>query len=245
MKGFDLLKKYCRIEKQYVYAKKDCVIHIDEKDFKSLEEDMIDVSDDQNSENNVSDSEELSSSIVMPGSFDITFDDNIVIEIYLSFDINLIVHEQSKNKGIKSYYYKKGDLIFCAFTKTNTTNIMKLTSLFNNSIKYLSGKIDKQLLEIHNQMVSTNNVMMHHLEVLLSQVYVVNTEDGPMPLRMTGQEYSKDAARSIKESAHLLLSDSQSFNFGYTKDMITNSLAGNTYNGRSDMDDIIIGKFKQ
>jgi len=236
MKGFSLLEKYCRIEKQYVYAKENCQIKINTDEFKNLDEEMIDV--DQDDEN-----EELSNTMTIPGSFQLEFEDNTVIDIYLPFNVNLIISDQLKEKNIITIFYNKDDLIFCAFTKESATDISRIDALYNNSIKYLTGKIDKQLLEIYKQLLSTNNISMHHIELLLSQIYVDKTEEGYKPLRLTGKDYKKEYAVSSKDSAHQLLSDSQAFNYGYVKDMMVNSLVSDGSKVRSDLDDIIIGNF--
>jgi len=238
--NYNQLTKHLKVEKNHIYAKEDCLIRIADEDFKKMDEEMVDVSD----KTEISDNEEeLQSSISIPCSFTIECE-NTLLEIYLPFNVNLMVHDKDRAKQVTTYYYKKDDLIFCAFTKTSDTNISRVASLFNNSVKYLSGNVDKQLLEIHNQMVKTSNTSMHHLEVLLSQLYIDDTGDHPIPLRLTNKDYSKEYAVNAKTSAHKLLSDAHAFDFGYTNDAISHGISSDSsYNLKSDIDRIISGEF--
>ena len=234
IKDYNLIEKYCDIKKNAVYAKEDCIIKIADEDFSNLEEEMI----------SADETDDVVGGVSIPGSIEIEFG-NVSVEIYLPYNINIIVHDSSRAKEVTTYFYEKGDMIFCAYTKSNATDITQVDKLFNNSVKYLSGKIDKHLLEIHNQILSARNIKMHHLETLLSQLYIVDTENGPIPLRQSSKEYAKEYAVSAKTSSHKLLSDAHGFDFGYAKDMISNALSSDQKNIQSDTDKIIKGNFEQ
>ncbi len=236
MKNFSTLEKYCTIKENHVFAKVNCTITINTTHFKKEDDQMIDVGD-------TDEKEELNGSISIPASFTINFEDNSSIDIYLPFDVNIIIHDEDHQGDDRTFYYQKDELIFCAFTKSSATDIVQVDALFENRVKYLNGKIDKQVLAIHKQLMATTNVQMNHIELLLSNSYIAETDDGAKALRLTSRQYSQDTAVGLKDATHKTGSDTQGFSYGYNKDMIINSLTSNQNNLKSDIDKVIIGDF--
>ncbi len=236
----DKVKKYLRVEKNHIYAKTDLKITIDTSEMKVDEEELVDVSNEESGE-------ELQGSVSIPGMLNIevpVFNDEI--QLYFKFKINLIIPDNvERDKDVYYYYYTDGDLITFAETKSNATDIMILDSLFENRVKYLRGDLPKQVLAIYEQLVNTKNIQLQHIETILTIMYGEYTDNGFEPVRLTpGQKYSKSNALSTKESAHRL-NAATGFNYGYTKDNISDNITRKYKTKKTDLEKVIFGKYDE
>ena len=239
-------EKYLRIEEHNIYAKYDIIIRLDMVELKAQEEELIDISEgssDVDSSGNTQ--EELVGTMVIPGMINIEVPElNDEIQLYFPFDINLIVPDQREKDGdIMIHYYSKGDLICFATTKSSATDIMILDRLFENRVKYLSGDLEKHVTAIYDQMVNTKNVQMHHVETILTLLYGEYTSEGFMPERLLkNPTYPKSHAINTKESAHRF-NGGVGFNYGYTKDVITDNISRTYTTDKTDIEKVISGDF--
>lgn len=237
----DKIKKYCKVEKHSIYANTDIIITIDTDEFKIDDEEMIDISESDDVD------DELVGSILIPGMITLIIPEyNDEVQLYFPFNINLITPDnQEKNKNIITYYYSQGDMICFAHTKSNATDIMILDKLFENRVKYLTGQMDKQVIAIYDQLLSTVNVKMHHIETILTLLYGEDTEDGFIPVRNTStQKYSKANAMNTKDSAHKF-NAAIGFGYGYTKDAIVNNITRSYETEKTDLEKIIGGNYHE
>jgi len=233
------VKKYLRVEKNHIYTKYDICITIDSDEMKVDEEELVDVSE--------TETDNLQGSVSIPGMLNIEIpDENDEIQLYFKFKINLIIPDNvQRDKSIYHYYYQKGDLITFAQTKSNATDIMILDSLFENRIKYLRGDLPKQVLAIYDQFINTKNIQLHHIETVLTVLYGEYTEDGFYPVRLLpNQQYTKSNALSTKESAHRL-NAATGFNYGYTKDNISDNITRKYETPKTDLEKVISGRFDE
>jgi len=233
------LEKYFEISKHKIICKYNTVVRLNKNDFKIDDEELLDVSGDD-------DDEILETVISIPGSIIVEIPEfNDEINIYLPFNINLTIPEDNEvNKGIIIHNYIPGDILFSATTKSNSTNIKTVDKLFENRVKYLNGEIDKQILAIHQQILSTNNIMLHHIETILTVLYGENTKEGFKPVRLIDMKYIKDRAITTKTSAHKL-NNGQGFSYGYTKDAISENITRTTSNTSTDLELIIGGHYDE
>lgn len=233
------IKKYLTIEKHAIYAKVDIIINIDTDELRAQEEELIDIAEDE--------TEELIGSISIPGMINIEVpDENDEVQLYFPFNINLIVSEvHEKVKNITTYFYAAGEMICQASTKSNATDIMILDKLFENRVKYLAGEMDKQVVAIYDQLLSTANIKMHHIEIILTQLYGEETEEGFTPVRLTkNAKYSKANAINTKDSAHKF-NAALGFGYGYTKDAITDNITRTYETEKTDLEKIIGGNYNE
>jgi len=235
------IKEYLKIEKNHIYAEYDLIIRIDEDEMKMSEE-LIDTDSSSSSSG-----EELQSSVNIPGMLQLEVPEkNDSLELYFPFDINLMIPTSSeKDKNIQTYYFEKGDLICFATTKNNATNIMVLDKLFENRVKYLRGDLPKHIVAIYDQLVTTKNISMHHIETILTVLYGEYNSEGFSPTRLTStQNYSKNKALTTKDSAHKLNSG-VGFNYGYTKDVVADNISRKYTTDKTDLEKVIAGNFDQ
>lgn len=241
------VEKYFKIEEHNIFAAVDMIIRIDADELKPDEDELIDISDTSDDDLEEIKEEELIGSISIPGMFTAEIPEkNDEIQLYFPFDINLILPDViEKDKSITTYYYNAGDLVCFATTKSNATDIMILDKLFENRIKYLSGDLEKHVTAIYEQMKSTNNVSMHHIETILTLLYGEYTSGGFTPTRLTKNAvYSKDNAINTKESAHRF-NAGLGFNYGYTKDVVVDNITRTYDTDKTDLEKIISGKFDE
>ena len=237
------INKYLKVEKHSIFAKTKVIIEINLKELNSSDEDnLIDVSD-----NEESTSEDLVGSISMPGILNMKFPEfNDELQLYFPFDVNLIIPESiDKNKDDITHYYEAGDRICFALTKSEATDILVLDKLFENRVIYLRGELYKQIVAIYDQLLSTENIMFHHIEVLLTVLYGVETEQGFELVRLTPeQKYSKINAIGTQKSAQKFNS-AQGFSYGYTKDAIIENITRTNNPEKTDLEKVIGGHFDQ
>ncbi len=236
------VEKYLKVEKHNIFASTDLVIRLDINEFKIDEEELVDVAD----TGEETSAEELLGSISIPGMLNIEIPKaNDEIQLYFPFDINLILPENVEKEGtVKSFYYSAGDLICFATTKSAATDIMILDRLFENRIKYLSGDMEKMLMAVYDQIKSSGtNVKMHHIATILTLLHGEYTSGGFTPARLTKKGvYSKYNAINTKESAHRFNSG-VGFNYGYTKDVITDNITRTYDTEPTDLEKVIAGDF--
>lgn len=233
------LLKYCTIEKNKVICNCDMKITLSRETYKDPEEESINISE--------NDDEDFVGTVSIPGAFEIEIpEDNMLIDIYLPFDINLVVNESEIDKENITYYFQKNDILMFVFTKSNATNIKIVDKLFENGIKHLTNKIDRRILAIYDQLSSTGINMLHHIELLVSASYIANTNEGYQYTRLTpSQKYDETTAMNIKSAVHAMGTSSNAFAFGYTKDAINTKIAAINDPKRSDLANIISGDFEQ
>ena len=233
------IAKYLDVKEHQIVSKYDIIIRIDSEELKIQDEELIDVSEEDSGE-------ELIGSISIPGILNIEIpEENDEIQIYLPFDINLVVSDQLEKVGsVTTYYYSKNDLICFANTKSSATDIMILDKLFENRVRYMRGDLPKLVIAIYDQLLNTTNVKMHHIETILTLLYGEYDEGGFTPTRLTNKaEYSKNNAINTKESAHRFNAGS-GFNYGYTKDVISDNITRTYETEKTDLEKIISGEFE-
>ena len=232
------VNKYLDVQEHNILAKFDLVIRIDSDELKVHDEELIDISSDG--------PEEFVGSISIPGILNIEVpEENDEIQLYFPFDINLAVSEVSEKDGaVTTYYYSKGDMICFANTKSSATDIMILDKLFENRIKYLRGDLQKHIIAIYDQLINTANIKMHHIETILTLLYGEYDDNGFTPTRLTkNAKYTKNNAINTKESAHRF-NAGVGFNYGYTKDVISDNIARTYTPNKTDLEKIISGDFE-
>jgi len=230
--------KYLNVEKNKIYAKEPVSITINLNEMKAGDDELVDISEVN------SDKEELVGSVRIPGIFTINAENNITIDMYFSFHLNLIISETiNKEDDLVTYYYNPGDLICYETTKSNATNIMILDTLFENRVKYLNGDLPKHVMAIYDQIVNTNNIKIHHITTLLTVLYGEVTSEGFTPVRLTkSQKYSKNNAINTKTSAHKLNSDI-GFGYGYTNESVAENISRKYVPTKTDIEKVINGEF--
>ncbi len=136
-------------------------------------------------------------------------------------------------------------MICFANTKSSATDIMILDKLFENRVKYLRGDMPKLVIAIYDQLLNTVNVKMHHIETILTLLYGEYDEGGFTPTRLTNDaKYSANNAINTKESAHRF-NASSGFNYGYTKDVISDNITRTYKTEKTDLEKIISGNFEE
>ena len=229
------INRFITVEEHRIIAKEPLIVRIDSNDFKIEDEELVDISDDT--------SEDLVGSILIPGMINIECEGE-EMQLYFKFDINFCLPETFEKKGdVTTYYFEKNDMICFASTKSNVTNIKIIDKLFENRVKYLKGDLEKQVVAIYDQMLSTVNVSMHHIETILTTLYGEDVDGEFKQIRLTsGQKYTKFNALSSKDSAHKLNS-ANGFNYGYTKDNIVNNISRKYNPVKTDIEKVIGGDF--
>jgi hypothetical protein len=232
------IEKYLTIEEHRIVAYMDLIIRIDSDELKLDDEELVDVSDES--------SETLVGSIKIPGILNIEVQGQDELQLYFQFDINLVIPDfYEKDGSVTTYYFNKGDLICFASTKSNATDIMVLDKLFENRVKYLRGDLQKHAVAIYDQLLSTTNVQMHHIETILTLLYGEYTDEGFIPTRLTSnQKYTKSNAISTKQSAHRFNSG-VGYNYGYTKDAVSDNITRTYDPEKTDLEKIIAGRFDE
>lgn len=229
------IDEYLKIDEHHIYADVSLTINIDSDDFKINDEELVDVSD--------SESDELVGSIRIPGILNIIIPGEDELQLYFKFDINFVIPDNStRDDTITTYYFEKGDLICFATIKSNTTNIRVLDKLFENRVKYLKGDLQKHVIAIYDQLLSTANIQIHHIETILTMMYGEETTDGFVPVRLGSQKYTKYKALSTKDSSHKF-NAAMGFDYGYTKDVINNNITRKYETVKTDLEKIIAGEY--
>ncbi len=212
------INKYLRVEGSKVYAKVPCRISLDLTEYKEIDEDYgekVGI-------------EEVDSVFKIPGFFAIEFpEENDTLDFFFPYMIYLIKTENTTfNKDKLEIEFEEGDLVFYGAFKETAANISLLSSMFQNGSKYLGNNPDKLISSLWQQLVMVSNVHIHHIEILVSQLYADYDKNRKMivPLRLTGKEYSKKYILNLKDSAHNL-NNALGFMYGYSKDALRTSVS--------------------
>jgi len=230
------IEKYLTIDEHQIMAKTDLIIRIDSDELKIEDEELVDVSDDV--------SDVLVGSIKIPGILNIEVD-NDTVQLYFPFDINFVIPDvYTKDKNITTYEFKENDMICFASTKSNATDIMILDKLFENRVKYLRGDLAKHIIAIYDQLLSTSNISMQHIETILTVMYGEYNAEGFVPVRLNSQKYTKANAISTKASAHRF-NAGNGFSYGYTRDVISDNITRTYEPELTDLEKVISGKYDE
>ncbi len=230
------LKKYLDTQRHHVYAKTETKIKLDLTEYRDIDSDYgEDVG-----------IEDIETVYKIPGFFTLEFPkENDSLDFFFPYSVYLNKADvQIENTKMIEIDFQPGELIFYANYKDSDTNIRVLKSLFENGAKYLGNKPDKLLTAIWQQMLSSQNVPWHHLEIIISQLYGVYDKRAKeyIPLRLTNEVYSKKYIMNIKESAHNL-NPLLGFSYGYSKDALRTAVSKKKKQKNSFYEDIISGKF--
>jgi len=214
MKELKKINKYLKVSANEIYAKVYTVIHLNINDYKTLKDDFIESESDSPDDEESLEApdflkdQDISKIITIPGTFKIDFpDDNDSIDLYFPYSINILKNRIQKETSSELILeFEKGELISFGYTKKTETDIQLLSSIMENSIKFLKGKIDRQVYAAWNQIHQGKPFSLHHLEVLLSQQYIAYDEESQQykPIRLLDKEYSAQYAVNSKESTHKL-----------------------------------------
>ncbi len=226
------INKYLRVEGNKVYAKVPCKIALDLTEYKEVDEDYgekVGV-------------EEVDNVFKIPGFFAIEFpDENDTLEFFFPYMIYLNKTEDTTfSKDTLAIEFDEEELIFYGAFKETAANISLLSSMFQNGSKYLGNKPDKLISSLWQQLEMVSNVHIHHLEILVSQLYADYDKSKKMvvPLRLTGKEYSKKYILNLKDSAHNL-NNALGFAYGYSRDALRTSVSQKKKKKNSFFEDVI------
>jgi hypothetical protein len=228
------VNKYLDIQKNRVYAKVPAQIIIDLSEYKDPEENYAESV-------GLDEEESIDSVIRVPGFFTIEFPDaGDTINFFFPYSMYIIKPDNfTQNKDILTMKYEPSDMIYYGNFKNTDANVPALSSLFQNGSKFLGNKPDMLISSLWQQLLKVNNVSVHHLEVLVSQLYVDFNKSSKklIPLRLTGKEYSKQYIRNLKESSHEL-SNISGFMYGYSNDAIRTSVSKKKFGENSFFEDV-------
>lgn len=230
------LKKYFEIKESEVKALVNCKITLDLTEYKNINE-------------NYGDSvgiEETEAVFKVPGFFKIEIpSENDVIDFFFPYSVFLNKSESSEVSSKKiEIYYEEGDIIFYAKYKESNTDVRVLDSLFENGAKYLANKPDKLITSIWQQLLPSSVVPLHHLELIVSQLYGSYDEKAGYykPLRLTEHPYSKDFVLNTKQASHMM-SNTMGFLYGHSNDALRTSVARRKNQDNSFFENIISGDY--
>jgi len=234
------IEKYLDVQENEIIAKEKCIISLNLDDYKTLES-GFDESDSTENNDNI-----ISKIITIPGTFDIIFPE-IGDYVSLFFNYNININKNRINKETSSELileFHPGEIICYAFVKKVETDIKLLGSILENQIKYLKGRIDRQLIAAYDQIRQQKTFDMHHLETLLSQQYIDKVDDEYVPLRLTGKDYSEKYAINSKEGIHKMGNES-GFTYGYVQDSLVQNISKTKSTKQSDLEMIMSGKYDE
>ncbi len=226
------IKKYLRVEGNKVYARVSSKITLNLDEYKLIDEeygDKVGI-------------EEVDNVYKVPGFFSLEIpDENDAIDFFFPYMVYLNKTDDTEsNKKTITIEFEENDLVFYGAFKETSANISLLSGMFNNGSKYLGDKPDKLISSLWQQLVMINNVSIHHLEILVSQLYADYDKSKKMvvPLRLTNHAYSKKYILNLKESAHEL-NNALGFAYGYSKDALRTSVSQKKKGENSFFEDIM------
>ncbi len=226
------IKKYLRVEGNKVYAKVPCSISLDLTEYKEVDEDYGDKVG----------VEEIDNVYKIPGFFSLEFpEENDILEFFFPYMIYLHKTDNTIQTSSKiEIEFSEDELIFYGAFKETSANISLLSSMFQNGSKYLGDKPDKLISSLWQQLVMITNVRIHHIEILVSQLYADydKSKKRVVPLRLTNNAYSKKYIMNLKESAHEL-NNALGFAYGYSKDALRTSVSQKKKGKNSFFEDIM------
>ncbi len=226
------INRYLKIEKSNIYTNKEAVINIDLSEYKHIDEEYgesIGI-------------EEVDNVYKIPGFFTLEFpEENDSIDFF--FPYTVYIHKTddvSETKNNIRIVFEEGDLVAHGLFKDTEANISLLSSLFENGAKYLGNKPDKLINSIWQQLLPTTNVSIHHLEIIISQLYADydKTKKMMVPLRLTNIPYNKKYIMNMKESSHNL-NQGLGFTYGYSKDALRTSVSQKKNKEKSFFENVI------
>ena len=232
------IKKYFDIVDSEVKALVDCQIVLDLTEYKAISEDYGD---------NVGISE-TESVFEVPGFFRVEFiEEEDSLDFFFPYKVYLNKTESSEvtSKQVK-IMYSAGDTVFYAKYKTSDTDVRVLDSLFENGAKYLANKPDKLVTAIWQQLVPSSNVPMHHIELIVSQLYGEYSDKKGyyLPLRLTDKAYSKDFVLNTKQSSHMM-HNTLGFLYGHSNDALRTSISKRNKKENNFFENIIGGEYEK
>ncbi len=226
------LRKYLDIQANKVFTNVPARIVMDLSEYKNIEEDYAEKVG----------VEEIDNVYKVPGFFTVEFpEENDQIDFFFPYEIYLNKTENTTiNKDILEINFNKEDMLFYGNFKNTDANISMLSSMFQNGAKYLGNKPDKLISALWQQLEMVSNVSIHHLEILVSQLYgdYDKNHKRVVPLRLTGKTYSKKYILNLKESAHNL-NNALGFTYGYSKDSLRTSISKKKRGENSFFEDIM------
>ncbi len=225
------IRKYLTTEKSKIFTKVPARVVLELSEYKNIEEDYGEKLGLENIDN----------VIKVPGFFTIEFpDDNDKIDFFFPYDVYLNKAEDTETStDTIEINFKADEMIIYANYKNTEANISIMASLFQNGAKYLGNKPDMLISSLWQQMKTINNVSIHHLEILVSQLYGTYDKSRKMvvPLRLTNLNYNKKYILNLKESSHEL-NNLLGFMYGYSKDSLRTSVSKKKRKENSFFEDI-------
>lgn len=230
------LKKYFEIKDSEVRALIACRVILDLTEYKHISENYGDAVG----------IEETDSVYKIPGFFKILIpsqEDSIDFFFPYSIFLNKTETNEINSKKIE-IIYEKGDVIFYAKYKESNTDVKVLNSLFENGAKYLASKPDKLVTSIWQQLLPSSNVPLHHLELIVSQLYGAYNEKAGIyePLRLTDNIYSKDFVLNTKQASHML-NNTMGFLYGHSSDALRTSVSRRKDTPNNFFENVISGDY--
>lgn len=232
------INKYLTIDEDgsTVITKVNCTIEINLEEYKNISEDYGEAVG----------VEELNSVFKIPGFFRIYFNDDMdTLDFFFPYSVYLNKTEDNKvNSKLIKIEYEPGDTVFYAKYKEMNTNIKVLDSLFENGAKYLASKPEQLVMSIWNQLLPTSNIPMHHIELMVSQLYgsYDKTTGEFKPTRLTDDKYSKENMMNTKVATQNTY-NSLGFLYGYTNDALRTSMVKKKNKENSFFEDLIGGNY--
>ncbi len=212
------IRKYLNVEKSKVFAKIPARVVLDLSEYKNIEEDYGEKLG----------LEDIDNVIKVPGFFTIEFPEaNDKLDFFFPYDVYLNKTEDTEfNKNRLEINFQEEEMIFYGNYKNTDANISILSSMFQNGAKYLGDKPDMLISSLWQQLKKINNVSIHHLEILVSQLYGTYDKSRKMvvPLRLTNHTYDKKYILNLKQSSHEL-NNLLGFMYGYSKDSLRTSVS--------------------
>ncbi len=212
------IKKYLDIEKSTITTKVSARVVLDLSEYKNIDEEYgekLGLSD-------------IDNVIKVPGFFTIEFpDENDKIDFFFPYDIYLHKTEDTEiTRDEIIINFEPDDLVIYGNYKNTAANISTLSSTFQNGSKYLGNKPDMLISSLWQQLEKISNVSIHHLEIIVSQLYGTYDKSRKMivPLRLTGKAYNKKYILNLKQSSHEL-NNVLGFMYGYSNDSLRTSVS--------------------
>ncbi len=225
------LNKYLDVDKSQLVARVNATVTLDLSEYKNIDEEYGEKLG----------LEDIDNVVKVPGFFTIEFPDaNDKIDFFFPYDIYLNKTEDTEiDKEKMTINFKPEELIVYGNFKNTEANISMLSSLFQNGAKYLGNKPDMLISTLWQQLKKINNVSIHHIEILVSQLYGDYDKSRKMvvPLRLTGKAYNKKYIMNLKQSAHEL-NNVLGFMYGYSNDSLRTSVSKKKQKENSFFEDV-------
>lgn len=230
--------EYLDITKNEIKAKKSCIIIINLEEYKNVTEEIVDDSG----------TNELVLNI--HGFFEIFFPNDLnSIRFTLPYNVNLYKYNVELGKNSKELIFKfePGEIIFTTHFKSKNTNIDVLSALFQNRIKYISDDIYELVMGIYNQLSGVTNIDFFNIEIIMSQLFAVDTNGKLVLLRLTNKKYSKKYAIDFQKSAHEF-NNIMGFSYGYANNYLLSKVTDTDKKKKLDssyLENIITNKYSK